>query len=119
MSIGRITWPLICLAVLVVILSLGLWPFRVPRNDVAWLKGRPGLEFGRFSTAISTDALQVLDSADLGCSIEIWLRPGYIWDNSTVLGFSSPGTPSRLLVRQSLTDLKLQTEAMLNVKEVF
>jgi VanZ family protein len=119
MPVGRTSWAVICLAVLVVILSLGLWPFRVPPNDVAWLKDRTGLDFGRFSTAIGVNVLRALDPADLGGSIELWLRPGYIWDNSTVLGFSSAGNPQGLLVCQSLTDLELQTEVTLNVNEVF
>jgi VanZ like protein/concanavalin A-like lectin/glucanase superfamily protein len=109
MSIGRTTWALICLAVLAIVLSLGLWPFHVPPNEVVWLKGRPGLEFGRFSTAIGSDVLKAPDSPDRGGSVELWLQPERIWDSSTLFGFSAQGNPLRLLVRQSLTDLEIQT----------
>jgi len=109
MRIGRTTWSLICLAVLGTILSLGLWPFQVPPNEVTWLKDRPGLEFGRFSSVIGSDTIKARDSLDLGGSIEFWLQPGRIWDSNTILGFSSQGNPLRLLVRQDQTSLEVLT----------
>jgi VanZ family protein len=108
-AIGKTGWGLICVAVLAIILTLGLWPFHVPPNEVAWLKDRPGLEFGRFSVAIGSDVIHAPDAPNLGGSIELWLQPGRIWDHGTLLGFSSRGNPLRLLVRQHETDLEVQT----------
>jgi glycopeptide antibiotics resistance protein len=108
-AIGKTGWGLICVAVFAIILTLGLWPFYVPPNEVAWLKDCSGLEFGRFSVAIGSNVLQAPDGPDLGGSIELWLRPGRIWDHGTLLGFSSQGNPLQLLVRQYLTDLEIQT----------
>jgi glycopeptide antibiotics resistance protein len=109
MPVGRTTWALTCVAVLGIILSLGLWPFHVPPNEVSWLKGRPGLEFGRFSVAIGSDTLKALDASDLGGSIELWAQPARIWDGGTLLGFSCQGNPLQLLVRQHDTDIEIQT----------
>jgi glycopeptide antibiotics resistance protein len=119
MPIGQTTGGLICLAVLSIILSLGLWPFHGPSNEVEWLKGRPGLEFGRFSVVIGSEVIQAPDILDLGGSVELWLRPGLIWDSATVLGFSSPGNARQLRVRQSQTNLEIQAGARLYANEVF
>jgi hypothetical protein len=116
---GRTMWALICVAVLGIILSLGLWPFHAPRNKVAWLKDRPGLEFSWFGSAIGSGVLRAPDSTDLGGSIELWLRPGRIWDKGTVVGFSSLWSPHRLLLRQSLIDLEIETGTQLYVNGIF
>jgi hypothetical protein len=99
---------LICLAVLCTILSLGLWPFHAPKNDVRWLRGR-GLEFGRFGTAISSKPLQLRNSEkDCGASVEIWMQPGHIWNFSSFLGFSVPENRRQLLLRESQNDLEIE-----------
>ena len=108
MSEERQVLGLICAAVLATILTLGLWPFHVPANDVTWLRDRAGLRFGGNSTAISSAALQV-PLTEQGGSLEIWLRPGRIWDSGTILAFHSPQDQSQLLVRQCQTDLEIET----------
>ena len=108
--VNRGIWSFVCLAVLATILTLGLWPFHVPANDAAWLNDRSGLEFRGTSTAISSGVLQIPKSGEeSGGSLEIWLRPGRIWDSSTFVAFCSPGNPLQLLLRQSQTDLEIQT----------
>ncbi len=62
----------ICAAVLCILLSLGLWPFHAPLNQVTWLKGADGLSFGRYGTVVSSNALNLTDSnEETCCSIEI------------------------------------------------
>jgi len=125
------TWhlDLVCFAVLVVVLTLGLWPFHSPKNEVSWLGNRNGLGFGRFSTVISSRAFNIM-SAEGGRSgsVEIWLQPRHIWDDCTLLAFYSPGTPY-LFLRQYDAGLKLLAEigddrsarkaARLDVQNVF
>ena len=118
----RLVTGLVCLAVLASILTLGLWPFHVPANDVAWLKDRSGLEFGGSGTAISSDVLPKPGRGEEdGGSLEIWLRPGRIWDSGTFLSLWSPEVLFQLSVRQSQRDLEIQCAraAKLYVDDVF
>src|SRR5205814_2532836 len=71
----------ICVAVLGVVLTLGLWPFHAPENGVAWLGNRNGLRFGKWSTVISSGAFRIT-SPESGASgsVEVWLQPRRIWD---------------------------------------
>jgi hypothetical protein len=99
----------ICFVVVCVIVSLGLWPFHVPRNEVTWLRDANGLSFGRSGTVLSSDALNPTDSKDeTCCSIEIWAQPHPYLDSATVLAFYTPENPYQLRLRQSLTDFRLQ-----------
>jgi hypothetical protein len=100
---------LVCLVVLSVILTLGLWPFHTPANEVAWLRAGPGLRFGRRSTVIASERIGVRGSGlNVGGSAEIWLQPRRIWDKGTFLAFYVPGH-SRVLFRQSQTDLEIES----------
>jgi hypothetical protein len=99
----------ICLAVLCVNLSLGLWPFHAPRNEVTWLKGSNGLSFGRSGTVIGSDTLNLTESNDeAGCSLEIFAQPHPYQNSATLLAFYSPENPYQLRLSQSLVDFKLQ-----------
>jgi hypothetical protein len=102
---------MICAAVVCVVLSLGLWPFHSPKNDVTWLGNRNGLRFGRFGTVVSSSALEKTSSegATSG-SIEVWLQPRGIWDNSAFLAFYSVGNPHQFSLRQFNGGLKLQAQ---------
>ena len=99
----------ICVAVLCVVLSLGLWPFHSPHNEVTWLENHNGLRFGSSSTVISSRAFQMTSAEDgASGSVEVWLQPRLIWDSSTFLAFSTPGNPSHFSLRQSQVDLELR-----------
>ena len=126
------TWPLdlVCFAVLIVVLTLGLWPFHSPKNEVIWLGNRNGLRFGKYSTVISFSAFKTTSAeSDTSGSVEVWLQPTRIWDSDTILAFYNPGTPYRFSLRQSQTDLDLRAEirddlsakkaASLHVQKVF
>ena len=101
---------ILCFAVLGVILSLGLWPFHVPANDVAWLGNRNGLRLGSDSTVISAGAFQAEGRGPGSGSLEIWLQPARVWVSSTFLAFSGTGGGEPFRMRQSLTDLELYVE---------
>ena len=77
---------ILCFAVLGVILSLGLWPFYVPANDVAWLGNRNGLRLGSDSTVISAGAFQAEGRGPGSGSLEIWLQPARVWVSSHISG---------------------------------
>ncbi len=105
---------LLCLAVLCITLSLGLWPFHSPRNAVAWLENQNGLEFGRNATLFSSRSLPTLTPSDSSeASVEICVDPRRIWDSGTFLSFYQPGR-SQFSLRQSQTDLLLQNETQAN-----
>jgi hypothetical protein len=101
---------LACIAVLCIILTLGLWPFHAPENDVGWPGNRRGLHFGRYSTVFSTAALPAPSALNesAGGSVEIWLECARKWGSGTLLSFYRPKHPPYLSLRQSLTDVLLQ-----------
>lgn len=101
---------LACVAVLCVTLSLGLWPFRVPRNEVSWLSHRNGLYFGRYSTVFSAPSFRTTAPllSPLSASLEVWLQPRRIWDFSTFLAFYDPGSLVRFSVGQAQKGILLQ-----------
>jgi VanZ family protein len=114
----------ISLAVLLTILALALWPFRVPVNNVRWLGDRSGLEFRKYSSAFTHDAVDIPSSG----SLEIWLMPNRVRDRHTFLGFSTPDNPFQLLLQQARTGLEIRAEqndplhsatARLDVEDVF
>jgi glycopeptide antibiotics resistance protein len=102
----------ICVAVLCVLLTLGLWPFHTPKNEVTWLGGSNGLRFGTSSTVISSTAFPLAAAEEGGSgSVEVWMQPRRIWDKGTLLAFSTPGNPPQFSLHQSEVDLELQTGA--------
>jgi hypothetical protein len=102
---------LLCLAVLCITLSLGLWPFHSPRNAVSWLANQDVLELGRNATLFSSRSLSAPEPPE--ATVEIWLLPQRIWDAGTFLSFYQAGR-SQFTLRQSLTDLLLQRETPSN-----
>src|SRR5580692_2817606 len=92
---------LICFVVLCVILTLGLWPFHSPKNDVSWLHDRNGLRFGGNGTAFSSHGLDAASAGrDAQCTVEIWLKPRFRWTKGTILAFYNPASPIQLSVNQ-------------------
>jgi glycopeptide antibiotics resistance protein len=113
----------ICVAVLCVLLTLGLWPFHTPKNEVTWLGSSNGLRFGTWSTVISPTVFPMAAAEEGGSgSVEVWVQPRRIWDKGTLLAFSTPGNPPQFSLHQSEVDLALRTEAnkiRLDVDNVF
>jgi VanZ family protein len=102
---------LICFVVLCVVLTLGLWPFHSPKNDVSWLHYRNGVRFGSNGTAFSSHGFDAASAIhDAQCTVEIWLKPGRRWARGTILAFYNPATPNHISINQSLSDLELKRE---------
>lgn len=99
----------VCLVVVSITLSLGLWPFHSPKNDVTWMP-QQGLKFGRYGTVIGPDNNLATDASNsLGGSIEIWVLPDRR-NSARILALYRP--EKRLLVtfNQSITDLEVAAE---------
>jgi hypothetical protein len=98
----------LCAFILCVILAAGLWPFRAPKNNVEWLKGGNGLQFGPRGIAVSAKRFGA-DSPTGSCSLEIWLEPGRMGDSGTMLAFdSSPDARFPFSLRQFGESLAIQ-----------
>ena len=100
----------VCFAVLCIILTLGLWPFHSPHNEVTWLKRVNGVAFGKYGTVLSAATLNGGKSrGDRSGSVEIWVQPDRWSGSATVLGLYRPHE-FLFTMRQSLTDLELESE---------
>jgi VanZ like family/Concanavalin A-like lectin/glucanases superfamily len=100
----------VCVIVVCVILSLGLWPFHRPRNDVAWMNQAAGLAFGRYGTVLSSGPLRAARFwTEPGGSIEVWVQPD-CWNSATILALYRPEQKLLVALRQSLADLEVVAE---------
>ncbi len=93
------TAGIVCLCVLAIILTAGLWPFHVPSNQVKWLESGNGLGFGRHGSVVSSTAFGGGDAAGASGTLEIWLEPSSSESSSTILSFDEsahPGVPFSL-----------------------
>jgi VanZ family protein len=93
------------------LLVAGLWPFHSPRNQVTWVAGGNGLQFGRHGTILSSGKFKAANApADAPCSLEIWLEPDLTEASGTLFAFYAPGNPRQFALRQSITDLALRSD---------
>src|SRR5579859_2431142 len=99
-----------CTLVLGIIAVAGLWPFHAPRNRVTWLTNDNGLRFGYRGTAISSGAFSASQTDHRqDCSIEIWLLPQRVTDESSILAMDgSVDVRKPFLLRQYATSLGIQ-----------
>jgi len=89
----------VCLCVLAIILTAGLWPFHASSNQVNWLESVNGLEFERHGSAVSCGAFKSGDAAGGSGTLELWLEPTSSESRSTILSFDEsahPGEPFSL-----------------------
>lgn len=98
-----------CVAVLAMTLSLGLWPFHAPPNDVTWLKRASGLTLGRYGSVLSTGALDAGYSQS-DSSVEIWVQPNRWVTSATFLSLYRPDHGFLFTLTQSLTDLEVAVD---------
>ena len=101
---------LICLAVLLVILTAGLWPFNpFPANDVHWLTNENGLLFGAGNGLVLSSGPIPTPDAPYG-SLEIWLEPSTDKDPdpNAFLSFYTPHHPNQLSLWQYKDTLEVQ-----------
>jgi VanZ family protein len=84
------------LTVVAIILLAGLWPFNpLPANNVAWLKSRNGLDFGRNPIVLSRSPLNFADPRWSSISLEIWLQPTGNWQGNTFFSIYTPENPKQ------------------------
>jgi len=76
----------LCICTLCTILLAGLWPFHAPKNEVEWLRGRNGLQFGHRGIAQSVKAFHT-ETPSSPCSLEIALQPANVTGSGTILAF--------------------------------
>lgn len=101
----------ICILLLGGILTAGLWPFHSPRNQVSWLAGGQGLQFGRHGTILSSSAFHVVPKqGNAPCSIEIWIEPTPSATSGTVLAFYAREAPRQFSIYQFNTGLVFQSK---------
>lgn len=121
-------WDALCIAVLGVIFSLGLWPFHLQKNNVQWLRDRNGLRIGKAGSVLGDGVPIAVDPhKDTGAAIEAWVRPEKVWDFGTILTLYRPKDSRQFSMRQSLVDLEVQFEnperptaaARLDVADIF
>jgi VanZ family protein len=89
----------VCLCVLGIILTAGLWPFHVPTNQVEWLKNEDGLQFGRLGSVVTSGAIRGNSPTYASATLEIWLEPAHVESGGTILSFDGsthPGEPFSL-----------------------
>src|SRR5208282_701746 len=96
--------------VLCIVLVAGLWPFHAPRNAVRWLKDENGVRFARHGTLVSRGPFRAGPSPnDTSCSLEIWLTPGLVTTEGTILAFdSSPDPSTPFSLRQYVSSVAIQ-----------
>jgi hypothetical protein len=101
-------WGLCCVAILGGILVAGLWPFRAPLNQVHWLPGQDGLQFGGRGIAIGESPFHSL-SPEGPAVLEISLRPS---GSGTILAFDDFPDPGYVFaLRQFDGSLVIQRPA--------
>lgn len=100
-----------CIAILCIILTAGLWPFRAPKNQVKWLSGRDGLEFGGRGLVTSDRPFPAL-SPEKPVTLEICLQPTSLHGSGTILAFDDFANPNYVFaLRQFGNDIVVQRPA--------
>jgi hypothetical protein len=88
------------LGILVIILIAGLWPLKVPVNQVHWFRDQDGLEFGRHGSVLAVGPIRAKGQANPSATLEILLEPTHTDAKGTILAFDAsahPGEPFSLL----------------------
>jgi VanZ family protein len=95
--------------VLCSILTLGLWPFHRPRNEVSWLANENGIRFVGRSTIFSFGTFRMEGPPDeASCTLEVWLQPEHTRASNTFLSFYTPENPLQFSLHQYLSYLILE-----------
>jgi hypothetical protein len=105
--------PIVCIALIVGLLAVGLWPFQpFPTNQVKWLP-KNGLEFGGQGVVHSLDLIDATSGQkNSACSLRIRLQPRIInLDNSaTLLGFYTQENPVQFRLMQYRDELLIRRD---------
>ena len=105
----------ITLLLLLGILIACLWPFRAPKNTVAWVTGGHGVVFGPHGEILGSMPLVVPgDREGASASVEIWLQPDPVRDMGTILGVYSSANPRQLAITQWHSGMAIRSAAVGN-----
>ena len=100
-SLARVALTSALVAVLVIILVAGLWPFNpLPANNVDWLRDKSGLRLGNSPIVVSRSPFQFTDTRWSSVSLEIWIRPARVGPSSTFLSIYTPGNSNQFRMMQ-------------------
>ena len=105
--------PACCFVVACITLSLGLWPFHVPANQVTWIPAGGGVEYGRAATILSEGPIvpHPPTSSTGAHSIEVWAAPHPYQKAAVLLSLYSVDRRSYIEISQALVDLKVAVKA--------
>ena len=103
LDVSRRVYGALCICILGGILFAGLWPFRSPINDVEWLPGENGLQFGSRGLVTSTKVFPTASSRG-ACSLEVFLRPDRSSGSGTILAFDDSPDPKKTLALRQFGD---------------
>jgi hypothetical protein len=118
LSAANLALPFACIVVISTLFTAGLWPFNAfPRNEVTWLSGGKGLQFGDHGVVFSRDSFPGAPlSRESSCTLAIRLQPDPIPNLiGTLLAFYTPENPDQfrlmqwrdtLLIRKDYRDAK-------------
>ncbi len=126
----RKTLGALCVCIVCVTLTAGLWPFSAPRNNVHWLQAGDGLEFGKHGAVVSAHAFEKRNENSSSSTLEIALRAARIQNSGTILSFAEsahPGEPfslhqfgNSLVVRRNNVDANgISRTALISVPRLF
>jgi VanZ like family len=95
--------PFVCIVVISTLFTAGLWPFNAfPRNEVTWLPGGKGLQFGDHGVVFSRAPFPGAPlNREFSCTLAIRLQPDPIPNLSgTLLAFYTPENPGQFRLMQ-------------------
>lgn len=112
----RTLMPYCCFVVTCITLSLGLWPFHIPANQVSWIRSGSGVEYGRAATILSDGPVvpRATTSSTGARSIEVWASPHPYQRSAVLLSFYSADRRSYFEISQALIDLKVALKSRRN-----
>lgn len=97
----------ICILILCILLTAGLWPFCAPKNAVRWIAGQNGVQFGRNAIVASAEGFHS-SSPGGDCTLELLLEPADFKSASTFLAFDSSSDPTvPFAVQQRWEDVEI------------
>jgi hypothetical protein len=124
MKLTQSQLALLCCLGSCVILTLGLWPFHSPANDVTWLNAsKPtagnGLLFQGTGTVFSTSDFSSPASPS-GYSAEIWAEPVSLDNGESLLTFQNQTASNcpQVSIQRAWSDLKIETRLKKNYFQV-
>lgn len=102
----------VCALILAGILTVGLWPFHAPLNDVHWLTKANGVVLGHHGTILGSGRpASSIRSGGRSGTFEIWLRPSFAEDTGTILAVFRGQRSIPFSLHQSEADLAVQKDS--------